>query len=112
MKRVLGQHPATALEIAAEYQDAGLWADGTAVLLAALRRGEELQTLPLACYDLAFFAARQGDEKAAARYRALAAAEPAGPVFPFQSQNLAVLREAMQANPGDARAAVSGRAAL
>ena len=63
-------HPATALETAAEYQDAGLWEDGLAVLSLLVNEAPDRSRIsPLVYYDLAFFAARLGQQEKADAYR-------------------------------------------
>lgn len=94
-----------AQELGAEYEDAGLWQDGRAVLEAAARRAADPGKLsPLVYYYLGDFAEKLGDAGAAAADRALAAGQSPDYVFPFQSEAIAVLRRAIAANPRDARA--------
>jgi tetratricopeptide (TPR) repeat protein len=97
----LGEHPATAMETAVEYRNAGLAADG----LAVLRRLDDRPDLPaMALYAMGDLAEADGESDLATAYRRRAAAAPADPVFPFQAEGIAVLRGAMRANPEDARA--------
>jgi tetratricopeptide (TPR) repeat protein len=101
----LTAHPATALETAAEYLNAGLWQDGSDVLLQMIQAAPDKARLsPLPYYYLASFAGRLGEQAKAAEYRRLAAAMPPDYVFPFQCEAIDILREAMQGNPRDARA--------
>jgi tetratricopeptide (TPR) repeat protein len=101
----LQAHPANALELAAEYANAGLWRDGAAVLTRTVAAASDAgRVSPLCHYYLGEFAERLGDSAGAADHRARAAAAPADYVFPFQWENIAVLRRAMAANPRDARA--------
>ena len=98
-------HPATAQETAAEYLNAGLWQDGTDVLLemtAAARDKSKIH--PMAYYYLGYFAGKLGQAAKAAEYDKLAKAMPPDYVFPFQNEAIDVLRAAMKANPRDARA--------
>ena len=98
-------HPATAQETAAEYLDAGLWQDGTDVLLemtAAARDKSKIH--PMAYYYLGYFAGKLGQAEKAAGYDKLAMAMPPDYVFPFQNEAVDVLRAAMKTNPRDARA--------
>ena len=98
-------HPATALETASEYQSAGLWEDGLTALSRLVEDATEPSKLsPMIHYDRAFFAARMGREQDATEFRKLARSIPADYVFPFQSEAIDVLRDAMKANPDDARA--------
>ncbi len=98
-------HPATAAETAAEFQSAGLWDDGEAVLARLFADAPEWSRLsPLVLYDLAFFSEKLGAEKPAAEYRRLARKISPDYVFPFQAEAIAVLGSAMQADPSDPRA--------
>lgn len=101
----LHDHPATAQELAAEFSNAGAWRDGAAVLtqLVAIT-ANRAKISPLIYYYLGDFAEKLGDPVNAADYRRVAAAQLPEYVFPFQSEVIAVLRRAMEANPQDARA--------
>ena len=101
----MNTHPATAQETAAEYMDAGLWQDGTDVLLKMTAAAPDKAKIhPMAYYYLAYFAAKLSEPDKAAAYYKLAKAMPPDYVFPFQSEAIEVLRQAVTANPGDARA--------
>jgi tetratricopeptide (TPR) repeat protein len=101
----LRAHPATGLETATEYGNAGLWADGTAVLtLLADAAPDKSRVPPLAYYYLGQFAERLGDEQKAAAFRQQAAQMSPDYCFPFQWEAIHVLRRAMELNPRDARA--------
>ncbi|HEU5078800.1 MAG TPA: DUF5107 domain-containing protein [Opitutaceae bacterium] len=101
----LTEYPANAQEIAAEYADAGLWRDGADVLeQLAAATGDHAKLSPLVFYYLGDFAEKLGDKAKAAEYRRTAAELSPDYVFPFQSEAIAVLRRAIEANPQDARA--------
>jgi len=101
----MSNHPATAQETAAEYMDAGLWQDGTNVLLQLIAAAPDKAKIhPLAYYYLGYFAGKLGDAKKECDYDELAMAMPPDYVFPFQNEAIDVLRAAMKANPHDARA--------
>lgn len=101
----MNSHPATMQETAAEYMDAGLWQDGHDVLLQMTAAAPDQSKIhPLAYYYLAYFAAKLGQPAKAAEYYKLAKAMPPDYVFPFQSEAIAVLRQAVAANADDARA--------
>ncbi len=101
----MNQHPATAQETAAEYMDAGLWQDGADVLLQMTAAAPDKSKIhPMAYYYLAYFAAKLGQPDKAAEYYQSAKAMPPDYVFPFQNEAIVVLRQAVKANPGDARA--------
>ena len=98
-------HPATAAEAAAEFQSAGLWDDGEAVLARLFADAPEWSRLsPMVLYDLAFFADKLGAEKQAIEYRRLARKTSPDYGFPFQSEAIEVLRSAIKADPSDPRA--------
>src|SRR5208283_1727077 len=57
MASTMNQHPATAQETAAEYLDAGLWQDGTDVLLQMIVAApDKSKVQPLVYYYLGYFA--------------------------------------------------------
>ena len=101
----LRSFPNTALETAAEYDNAGLWRDGIDVLQLSVRSSPDRgQHQPLAYYYLAYFAEHLKDADKAAEYRRLAREARPDYAFPFQWESIAVLRRAMEADPNDARA--------
>jgi len=100
----LNTYGPTAQELAAEYADAGLWRDAVDTLVPALAVADPAKVSPLMYYYLGDFAEKLGDATKAAEYRRVAAAASPEYVFPFQWENIAVLRRAMEANPQDARA--------
>ncbi|MGO8700183.1 MAG: DUF5107 domain-containing protein [Limisphaerales bacterium] len=105
LNRNLREHPATGLETAAEFDDAGLRQDATDILTLLTKSAQNpARVSPLAYYYLAHFASLRGDDTQAASFRTLAQEQPPGYVFPFQWEFVPVLREAMAANPRDARA--------
>ncbi len=98
-------HPATAQETASEYANAGLWADGLAVLeQMAARAPDKAKVHPMAYYYMAYFAGRLGQNDQAAALRRQAKALPAEYVFPFQREAIPVLQAAIQADARDAHA--------
>jgi tetratricopeptide (TPR) repeat protein len=98
-------HPQTAQETAAEYLDAGLWRDGTDVLLQMVAAvPDKSKVHPMAYYYLGYFAEKLGQAPKASEYYKLAMTLPPDYVFPFQAEVIDVLQAAMKANPRDARA--------
>ena len=98
-------HPTTAQETAAEYLNAGLWQDGRDVLLQMTGAAPDKSRVhPLVYYYLGYFAGKLANGPEASEYYRLAAAMPPDYVFPFQNEAIEVLRQAIAANPGDARA--------
>jgi tetratricopeptide (TPR) repeat protein len=101
----LRDHPAAGLETATEYADAGLWEEGTEVLLQMIAAAaDKAKISPMVYYYLGYFAEKSGREKKALKYFRLAEKMPPDYVFPFQWEAIGVLQEAMKRNPGDARA--------
>jgi tetratricopeptide (TPR) repeat protein len=101
----MNEHPATATETAAEYLNAGLWQDGTDVLLGSVEAATDKNRIqPLVYYYLGYFAERLGQPQKALEYYALAAQMPSEYVFAFQYEVIDVLHHAMAANPKDAHA--------
>ena len=101
----LNRHHSTAQEIAAEFTDAGLWRDAVDVLAESVATAPDKEKIaPMVYYDLGDLSEKLGDAAKAADYRSAAAAASPEYVFPFQSEAIAVLRGAIQANPKDARA--------
>jgi tetratricopeptide (TPR) repeat protein len=96
-------HPAAGLEIAADYFNAGLWQDGES-LVAQMTAGDKSRVSPLAYYYLGYVARQLDRPQDAANYYRLAAQQPTDYVFPFQMEMIAVLEDAMRANPTDSRA--------
>jgi tetratricopeptide (TPR) repeat protein len=105
MAATMNEHPATAAETAAEYLNAGLWQDGTAVLLESVADApDKAKIQPMVYYYLGYFAEKLQQPQKAAEYYAQAMKMPSEYVFPFQGEEIEVLRAAMKANPRDARA--------
>jgi tetratricopeptide (TPR) repeat protein len=108
----LNTHGATAQETAAEYADAGLWRDGLDVLGEATAAAPDATKVsPIVYYYLGEFAekliptSQTADFRGqAADFRQQAVLASSDYVFPFQSEVIPVLRDAMAANPQDARA--------
>ena len=101
----MNAHPATAMETAAEFQNAGLWQDGADTLLEAVASAPDRNKInPLEYYYLGYFTQKLNQPAKAGEFYALAAKMPSDYVFPFQFENIEVLRHAMLANPKDANA--------
>ncbi len=101
----MNAHPATATETAAEYMNAGMWQDGSDVLSQAVADAPDKNKIDaMVYYYLGFFAGKLNQPAKAAEYFALAAKMPSDYVFPFQSEEIEVLRQVMKANPQDAHA--------
>jgi tetratricopeptide (TPR) repeat protein len=97
----LNKFDATAQETAAEYADAGLYQDGLDLLKQAVAASGESPVSPMVYYYLGEFADKLGQTS---DYRRIAAKLPPDYVFPFQSEAIPVLRDAISANRQDARA--------
>jgi len=101
----MNDHPATAQETAAEYLNEGLWQDGTDVLRQlTLAAPDKSRIHPMAYYYLGYFAQKLGQTQNASQYYQQAMSMPPDYVFPFQNEAIDVLRQAIDANPRDARA--------
>ena len=101
----LEQHPANAEEIAAGYYNCGLWDDGESVLSALVEQTRYKPGIsPMVYYYLGYFAEKQGNMQKASEYRKQAALQPLDYVFPFQQEEIDILRSAIQANQNDPRA--------
>jgi tetratricopeptide (TPR) repeat protein len=95
----------TAQEIAAEYYNSGLWRDGIVILEQAIETSSDKPGItPLIYYYLGDFYEKLGDASKSSEYRKQASIQSSEYVFPFQSEVIAVLRRAIDANPADARA--------
>jgi tetratricopeptide (TPR) repeat protein len=104
LSRTLQNHPATALETAAEFDDAGLHQDATAILYLMPSHKEWTPDAPLADYYLGQLSEFGGDTTKAALWRKDASEQAPNYVFPFQWELIPVLREAIKQGPQDARA--------
>lgn len=99
------QHPATAQETAAEYFAAGLWQDGADVLSQMVAAAPNKSRVnAMVYYYLGYFVEKLGQKQKASEYYGLAGKASPDYVFPFQSEAIDVLRQAMKTNPSDARA--------
>jgi tetratricopeptide (TPR) repeat protein len=99
------EHPATVVETAAEYANAGLWQDGDDVLWQLVSTApDKTKVTPMVWYYRGYFAQKLGRGAAAAECYRLAAQTPPEGLFPFQAEAIDVLQAAMAANPKDARA--------
>jgi len=93
------------LELAADYEEAGLAGDSEQVLKNLVAASPEANRVnPLVYYHLGYLAAQRHQMEGAASYYNLATQMPTDYVFPFRLEEVKVLEAAMQANPSDARA--------
>jgi tetratricopeptide (TPR) repeat protein len=105
LAKTVSEFPATALEVAADELDAGLWQDGTALLThIAETAPDKAKVSPLVYYYLAYFAGQMQQSDKAREYDRLAEKAPPDYVFPFQMEIIAVLDDAMRVDPNDSRA--------
>jgi len=94
--------PATLLETASEYYNAGLWNDGEQVLLKAIEVAPDKKAVsPLVYYYLGYFADKQGNPAKAVSYRNQTKLQSIDYSFPFQFELVDVLESAFKANPKD-----------
>ncbi len=105
LSAVLRDFPNTGLETAAEYMNAGLWKDGSAILDQTIKAApDKSRVSPLVYYYLGYFARKMDQPQNAAAFLQLAAQAPTDYVFPFQREAIDVLEQAMASNPADSRA--------
>jgi tetratricopeptide (TPR) repeat protein len=101
----LRHHPATGLETAVEYMNAGLWNDAAAILDKVIEAVPDTSGVsPMVHYYLGYVADHLGDHQEAAHHFRTAIELPPDYVFPFQDEAIAVLRRAIELQPHDARA--------
>jgi tetratricopeptide (TPR) repeat protein len=97
--------PQSYLELALDYGNSGLWEDAIDVLSRlAGAEGVPGASHPMLQYYLGFYREKQGDTVRAHAHYERAASRPSDYCFPFRLESIDVLRSAMEANPGDARA--------
>ncbi len=105
LQETLISHPATALETAAEYVNAGFWRDGSIVLQQLVEAVPDKSRIsPMVYYYLGYFAQKMNQPRKAQQFYRLARQMPTDYVFPFQNEAIDVLRQAMETNPEDPRA--------
>jgi tetratricopeptide (TPR) repeat protein len=92
------------LELAVAHASAGLWREATEVLAPLARATGGRPVSPIVHYLLGDWAERLGDPTKAAEHRRAAVTASPDYVFPFQWENIPVLRRAMEVNPRDSRA--------
>jgi len=93
------------LEMAVSYYNAGLYEDGISVLKAlADAYSDKMRVYPMVYYWLGYLSERQGKGDDATGYYRMASRMPVDYCFPFRTESIAVLQQAMVRNPSDARA--------
>ncbi len=95
--------PNVGLEVAADYINAGLYADALETLRVAMDENTDPPS-PLACYYMAYCADKLNQAQKAAEYRTLAQKQSTDYQFPFQMEMIPILEAAIAADPKDARA--------
>ena len=99
------EFPATVLEVAADYLNAGLWQDGSTLLTHIVDTApDKSKVSPLVYYYLGYFAGQVHQDAKAREYDRLATKASPDYVFPFQMEMMAVLDDAMRINAADSRA--------
>ncbi|MDR1682701.1 MAG: DUF5107 domain-containing protein [Candidatus Symbiothrix sp.] len=89
------------LELATEYAQAGFYSDALDILSRLEKKGE---TYPMLYYSLGYYNERLGDSDKALSYYQKAAQMPSDYCFPFRSEEIYILQNAMEMNPDDAKA--------
>lgn len=92
-----------ALDVAHEDARSGMYTDAHALLADVLPRASS-EVAPLVVYTLAWLAAQAGDARAATAWRRHARSLPVERCFPGRPEELAVLCDAVAADPADPRA--------
>jgi tetratricopeptide (TPR) repeat protein len=104
MNKALTAFPDTALEVAASYQNAGLWQDGAEILTEVKDKSPVSGATGLMDYYLAYFEQRLDHKDSAVAYRKTASLAPLDYAFPFQFEMEPVLTEAMEMDRADSHA--------
>ncbi len=96
----------SALELAVDYGNCGLWDEAIDSLTTLTDAGKKKSTVnPMAYYYLGYFWEKNGKPDKASTYYQLAAEASPDYCFPFRLESIAVLNRAIEHNPSDARAA-------
>jgi tetratricopeptide (TPR) repeat protein len=102
LMQAASEFPATALEVAADYMNAGQWQDGTTLLTHIISATPDKSTVsPLIYYYLGYFANQLHQPDQARQYDQLASKASLDLVFPFQMEMIPVLEDAMRIDPTD-----------
>jgi tetratricopeptide (TPR) repeat protein len=105
LAKTVSEFPATALEVAADDMDAGLWQDGTTLLTQLAGTAQDKSKVsPLVYYYLSYFAGQMKQSDKAREYDQMAKKTSPDYVFPFQMEMIAVLDDAMRVDLKDSRA--------
>jgi tetratricopeptide (TPR) repeat protein len=103
----------TRLDVALDYARSGFHNEAIQILNVAGREpshgkhplpAQDLGALPMVRYTLGWLHEQRGDSAAALEHFKQAAATPSDYCFPARLEDIAILEEAMRANPSDARA--------
>ena len=101
MSRAVGDRTHAYSEYAFDFAAAGMF-DEAERLLSECVEGDG--TYPMVLYSLGYFASRRGDSAKASEYYADAERMSPDRCFPYRVEEVNVLRDAMNANPADAKA--------
>lgn len=97
---IIARDEQAAIEIAADYSNAGLWTEAVGVL----QRAKAASDSPMLYYWLGWLHDKRGETDAAGECFKLAAAASPRYCFPFRNESIEVLTKAQEYNPKDARA--------
>lgn len=89
------------LELATEYSNCGFYKEAIDLLS---RLEKKKNDFPMLYYYLGYYWAQLNDQSKAISYYRIANKMPYEYCFPFRSEEIIILRHAMQMNPGDAKA--------
>lgn len=102
--KIISSDPENYLAIASWYYNLGAWKSSDAVLHAAIENLPSGEISPMVYYYLAANARREGDVHRAKENAEKAASLSSAEVFPNRLTDAAILAEAIQQNPADAKA--------
>ena len=96
----------SALELASNYQNCGLYEEAIGVLerFLAEKGGDKAQVDPMVHYTLGFYHETKGDAAKASHHYRLGRTMPPDYCFPFRLESIRALESAMKHDPSDARA--------
>ncbi len=89
------------LELSTEYNSCGLYREGADLLSRLEKKGNQF---PMLYYYLGYYWSKLGDQAKSLAYYQKAAKMPYEYCFPFRSESIGILEDAMQKNPKDAMA--------
>ncbi len=103
-KRLMRDEPQSYIELAVDYENAGLWTEARQVLLRHIEGHETSDRMnPLVYYHIGYCAEMSGQIQSISHYKQAARMAPDF-CFPYRFEEEHILRKAIEWNPDDARA--------